>query len=422
VNDAQAAYQDALLHGTPTQIAVAANNLQAAQANYAIVYAAAMKSIADAQAKIAAPQATLDQMLASPDQDNIKLKQLQLTIAQSNLTKAQATLATTLAGADPTDVFQKQMQLTIAQSNLAKAMATLATEQAGADPTDVSQKQQQLTIAQGSLDKAKTTLATEQAGADTTTVQLRQLDVDNAQAALDLAQAQAKMNTLVATASGIITAVNIKVGQNVSASTDAVDMVDPSVYALTASVSELDIALVKVDQKAAISVDAFSGQQISGKVGSIARTASTQQGVVSYRVTVLVIPPAGVQLMVGMSASASVAVQQDNHVLTVPNEAVGGTTSNPTVTVLVSGQAEVRSVKTGLSDDNYTEITGGLQEGDEVLVAPTGNTTQKVTTKSTQTAAAATQTIITQPPPAVTTNIPGGTVPTGFITGGPPRA
>ena len=379
VDDALTAYYNALLHGTAIEKTRALNDFNAAQANLAIVKSSAAKSIQS---------------------------------AQNTLTKAQQTLATMQATPDPLNIQQKKDQVLIAQLNLTKAQSTLATMQAAPDSIDILQKQQQLTIAQNNLTKAKQNLANMQATPDTTTVQLKKIEVENAQAALDLAQKQAQYNALVAPSAGTITTINIKAGQAVNASAVAVEMVDPSIFALTASVSELDITQIMVGQSASVSVDALSGRQLLGKVGSIASSATTQSGVVSYKVTVLVTAPAGVNLMAGMSASAAVTVQEVTHVLVVPNKAIGGTTTNPTVTIMVSGLAQVVSVDTGLSDDTYTEVTQGLKEGDSVVItssAKTSSTRTATTTTTTRTSAATTTRTSQQ-------QFPGGVV----TTGGPP--
>ncbi len=377
VQDAWTAYQNALLHGTSTDKTRTLNDYQSALANLAIVQANAIKSIQSAQDA--------------------------LTQAQNNLAAVQAT-------PDASNIQKKQYELLIAQLNLAKAQDNLATMQTAPDSLDILQKQQQLTTAQNNLTKAKQNLADMHATPDAVTIQLKKLELENAQAALDLAQQQAQYNALVAPSAGTITTVNIKAGQAVNASTVAVEMIDPSVFALTASVSELDITQVKVGQSASVSVDALSGRKLSGKVGSIATSATSQSGVVSYKVTVLVTAPSDVQLMAGMSSSADVTVQEANHVLVVPNKAIGGTTSNPTVTVMVSGQAEIVSVKTGLSDDTYTEVTQGLKEGDSVAI------TTSAKASSTRTATTTTRTTATTTTRTSQQQFPGEVVPTG----GPP--
>jgi multidrug efflux pump subunit AcrA (membrane-fusion protein) len=73
----------------------------------------------------------------------------------------------------------------------------------------------------------------------------------------------------------------------------------------------------------------------------------------------------------------SIIVASRTNVLLVPNAAVtkaGGQSYAQVVTA--SGTTEKRAVKTGLSDWQYTEITDGLTEGEQVILpeAPAAST------------------------------------------------
>jgi RND family efflux transporter MFP subunit len=410
IDDAYDDYLEAREHGSLDDRERAYNTWQSALVNLNTIRASAEKSIKAAQDKLEQAQETLDKMLADPDPLNIQQKDQQLVIALLNLTLTQENLAKILAGPDALNVQQKEEALVVAENNLAKATDNLAEMKKGPDALTVQQREEQLQVAKNSLVTAAGNLAKMQEEADALTVQLKQIEVDAAQAAVDLAQKQAASNGLVAPAAGTITVINIKAGQSVGATATAMELTDTSVYALTASVNELDIPQVVLGQSARVTVDAISNQGLSGKVQTISQTATTQSGVVSYRITVLVTAGAA-SLRSGMSASAEVVVQEASHVLAVPNKAVGGTPNNPTVSVMVNGAAETRSVTTGLSDDSYTEILSGLSEGERVIIAggsvPSTRTTTPQTTSTGRTN---------------NTFVPGGQFPGGgvIITGGPP--
>jgi HlyD family secretion protein len=326
--------------------------------------------------------------------------------AEEKIQAAKDKLAAMKEPPDPLNIQQKQQMLVVAQNNLAQVKSNLSDMQAGTDQLNVLQKQQQLTLADNNLSQAKTNLTKILVEPDATTIKLSQIELQNAQAAIIDTEKQLQLTSLKAPFSGIVTTVNIKVGQVINASTVAIEMIDPSVFALTASVNELDITQVKVGQSASVSVDALFNQKLSGKVKTIARSATTQSGVVSYKVTTWVTAPSNGQLRAGMSATADITTQQSMHVLIVPNKAVGGTTSNPTVVVAIDGQEQTKSVKTGLSDSSYTEITEGLQEGDMVQISSTVRTTSTSRTSTTTRTSNITQ-------------IPGGNFPGGGFPGAP---
>ena len=76
-----------------------------------------------------------------------------------------------------------------------------------------------------------------------------------------------------------------------------------------------------------------------------------------------------VQLREGLTVTVSVIVDERADVLLVPNGALttqGGQTS--VQVVLPDGTIEQHTVTTGISDWQYTEVTEGLSEGEQVVV------------------------------------------------------
>jgi HlyD family secretion protein len=95
-------------------------------------------------------------------------------------------------------------------------------------------------------------------------------------------------------------------------------------------------------------------------------------------------------LVPGMTASTQIIIDQRSDVLKIPNQALryvpGGLsaveargaaaprTRPPQVWVLRDGRAVAVTVATGLSDDNFTEITDGdLHVGDQIITAESRN-------------------------------------------------
>ncbi len=100
-----------------------------------------------------------------------------------------------------------------------------------------------------------------------------------------------------------------------------------------------------------------------------------QVGLVLYEVTISLVIPADAGVMVGMSATADIMIEQSQDTLLVPERAVGlDDQGNTVVRVSVEGQLEVRPVVIGISDGLQTEILEGLSEGDMVSVEKRGIT------------------------------------------------
>jgi len=220
-------------------------------------------------------------------------------------------------------------------------------------------------------------------------VALKQSNLDSAKATLNNATAKlasAKEGyPVVAPFDGVVAEVDVVSGDDVNANTVVLKLVDPSVFEVSATVDEVDISQVQVGQQATISLDALTNVELSGNVSSISAFANSQSGVVSYSVTILVTSiPSGVQLRQGMSATATITNQLATNVLLVPTKAISNSSTNPTVTVMVNGVPEVRAVKVGESNDEYTEIVSGLNAGEEVVVTSTTSSTSSSSSSSSQ--------------------------------------
>jgi membrane fusion protein, macrolide-specific efflux system len=137
--------------------------------------------------------------------------------------------------------------------------------------------------------------------------------------------------------------------------------------------TEADVAKVKKGQPATVTFDAVPGAQASGKVTAIDQSATVTNNVVQYGVTVrLTGPPRG--LRIGATGTVQVTTSRADDVLYAPTAAVRTVGGRSTVTVMQDGKPVVRAVRTGAEGDQGTEITSGLSEGDQLLIAPTGTT------------------------------------------------
>lgn len=133
------------------------------------------------------------------------------------------------------------------------------------------------------------------------------------------------------------------------------------------NVSEIDVARVRVGQKATITVDALPGKTFTGKVVGINRTGVVNSGVCSYPVTLQFDTPSDESLP-NMAANASIITDSKDNVLLLPVNAVKTVRGETVVTVLRNGEENQLPVVVGLSSDTRVEIVSGLGEGDEVVV------------------------------------------------------
>ena len=69
-----------------------------------------------------------------------------------------------------------------------------------------------------------------------------------------------------------------------------------------------------------------------------------------------------------MTANATVTVSKSSNALSVPNLAITHTGGQAFVTVYASGQRVATPIDTGVVGDQYTEVVGGLNDGEQVVL------------------------------------------------------
>jgi HlyD family secretion protein len=111
--------------------------------------------------------------------------------------------------------------------------------------------------------------------------------VEFARLALQKAQADLAQTELTAPYTGTVTALLIRQGKVATAGTPVLGLADTTRWRVeTSNMSELQIASVKVGQKALVTVNAFSGQELTGQVITISPVAIVQQGDTTFAVTI----------------------------------------------------------------------------------------------------------------------------------------
>jgi HlyD family secretion protein len=153
---------------------------------------------------------------------------------------------------------------------------------------------------------------------------------------------------------------------------------DPGSIITEVFVDEADVADVRVGQAAEIVAIAYPDQPLTGVVVFIANTAKaeTNRSGLSFLVRISITDANGIKLRPGMSCRAAIFTQSEDDVLSVPVQAIlteeepGTRALHQFVYVERDGVARKMSVGTGLSDDEYQEITAGLQRNDRVITGP----------------------------------------------------
>lgn len=292
--------------------------------------------LAQAEAPLAGARARLAQVSQGPSEDEIAVAAAQLELARLNLEQAQAAWDRVSwqpgAGALPQG---PALQKAIVDYQQAQANYNLVAE----GPSDEE-------IAQA------------------------QAEVDRAQAAVEQIQLQLDRAVLVAPFSGTVAEVMVQEGQITSPGSPAFRLLDLSRMPIELDIDEIDIGQIQVGQKALVTLDALPGVELEGRIDFVASAATAEGGVVTYTVR-LVLEDNDPGLRVGMTANVAIETQRGEGLL-IPNRAVqvDRETGRFYVEKVTPQGSILVEITPGLSNESLTQVLGGLEEGDQVIIRP----------------------------------------------------
>lgn len=195
-------------------------------------------------------------------------------------------------------------------------------------------------------------------------------DIAAAQARVDAALATLNLARVISPFAGTVTESYLLPGDQVSAGANAFRLDDLTSLLVDVEVSEVDINSVEIGQPVTLSFDAVLGKEYHGKVVKVAQTGTSVQGVVNFKVTVEMID-ADEDVKPGMTAAATITIQELQDVLLVPNRATRLVGGSRVVYLLVDGQPVQTEVSLGTSSDTMSVVTGGdVKVGDIIILNP----------------------------------------------------
>ena len=185
--------------------------------------------------------------------------------------------------------------------------------------------------------------------------------------------------TITSPISGTIIEKNAKVGDALSTGSDLCTIYDMSYLEMTINVDELQVSSLKVGQTVQVTADAVKDKTYEGLVTRVSMKGDTSGGTTTYPVIVRIDETDG--LRPGMNANAEIVVAQAKNALTVPNAAIvrgnyvlvrqdSPSAVNADASMSAPEGYVYVKVKTGVSDDNYTQVTSGLSESDTIAYDP----------------------------------------------------
>ncbi|MBQ9249105.1 MAG: hypothetical protein IJ179_01925 [Oscillospiraceae bacterium] len=135
------------------------------------------------------------------------------------------------------------------------------------------------------------------------------------------------------------------------------------------SVDESDILALQNGQTAEVSIESIGDQKYVGTVTEVDKTANSSSGVTSYSAEISF--DKGPNMLSGMTAEVVIRIEGTEDVLIVPTDAVHRTSAISYVYTEYDANTDtyggMKTIETGISNDDFTAVTSGLELGDVVF-------------------------------------------------------
>ena len=251
-------------------------------------------------------------------------------------------------------------------------------------------------------------------------VEASQYSVKSSEASLKEAQNNLNRTSIYAPISGTISRLNVEKGERVVGTaqmtgTELLRIADLSYMEVVVDVNENDILRVNLGDYAEVNVDAYMKDKFQGVVTEIANSANllgtSADQVTNFEVKIRIEKSSYKHLnksytypfRPGMTASVDIHTETKENIKLVSIQSVTTRKDSSSVDVRSSkynytkefnekeafecvfihenGKAQIKSVETGIQDDENIEIISGLNEGDEVIKAPYSAVSKKLRNK-----------------------------------------
>ena len=296
-----------------------------------------------------------------------KAQENKVKIARSELGFAQSRLAEITNGASEEEKEAAEGKVTIANWKLINARKELE-DTSGPSEEAIEAAEGIVTLATWRLVNAREEL---NSTGELDELQKTLLQAETARVEGLLADATTSLEEvlIIAPFDGLVMSLNVQTGDEVkTAAPPALELAKANVFDLRGAVDEIDVLFVRTGSKAEVVVDADLTAPELGTVESVSLTSSSQQGVVTYPLTIRLDSDPSIELREGMSAVAQIVVDEALGEILVPLDSIHGTMQQPYVKVYENGSVSENPVSLGINDEYWVVVRSGLVEGQSIVI------------------------------------------------------
>ena len=246
----------------------------------------------------------------------------------------------------------------------------------GSDTTvtaDTSALEAELEKAGNTLAELQSRLSSQQAVAESdpsavTAEEKEKMEITNNLSELDQMSAQelveAAKKGIKADFNGVITKVSIVEGATTALGAELFTLQNTDKINVNVNVSKYDYDKLKEGQSADITL---AGKTYEGEVTSISHVATQNEKGASLISADVRIKNPDDDIFLGVDAKVTIHAEEADDVVVLPSEVVNIGKDGSFCYVIENGVITRRDITTGISSDDYVEVTAGIKEGDEVI-------------------------------------------------------
>jgi multidrug resistance efflux pump len=187
--------------------------------------------------------------------------------------------------------------------------------------------------------------------------------VEQAQAGVSAIQNQINNSTITAPIAGVVSEKAVEVGQLASGQSGSVTVIDDSSLTAEINIPDKMLAQIQVGQSVPVSINALPDAKIVGVIDNISPNTSSKNNFYVVKVKI----DNSNDIKAGMFTKISLPAEKKDNILMVPNETIKMENGVNYLYSVTDGEVKKISVETGISNEKFTEVTGDVQEGFDII-------------------------------------------------------
>lgn len=229
--------------------------------------------------------------------------------------------------------------------------------------------------AQAQLETARVNLDSRESGSiPKDEVQSLEAELNLARAQFEKAQKKYDHANIKSEVDGIVFSIEVSEGDAVAPRTRLLTVGNPDRMEIEVSIGEGDSSKVKTGQRAEIKAAAQPDKTYAGTVTDVSPGAvakSNDRGGISMEIPVIIqVDGDNSGLLPGCTADVDIITTEKRSALVVPYEAVVEKDNKKYLYIIENSRTKMVEIQTGLNTELYTEVTGGVKEGNRIVVSP----------------------------------------------------